>query len=288
MLLGEINSGFVESSLRPSRRSRTYLFEPFSFKPLSMVQHGQVLHYHTDHIGTPREITNAKTEVVWSSTFKTYGALALAHVNEVENPLRFQGQYFDSETGLHYNRHRYYDPNCGQFTTQDPIGLHGGMNAYQYAPNPMTWVDPWGLSCKELKFGRIPKQVTTSSGVSFHPNPKRTTTILGSYAKDMDDVINKQLEYPKTTDFGEKNGAFNVLNVPDEMYKNPDQFWNEVNQPFLDEAVARGDDIALATRPNADVLFKADNSLTGYGRELQHLSASGYKYDPKTGYMKRN
>jgi hypothetical protein len=164
----------------------------------------------------------------------------------------------------------------------------GGMNAYQYAPNPMTWVDPWGLRCKELKFGRVPKQVTTSSGVTFHPNPKRTTTILGSYAKDMGDIINKQLEYPKTTDFGEKKGAFNVLNVPDEMYKNPDQFWNEVNQPFLDEAIARGDDIALATRPTADVLFKADNSLTGYGRELQHLSAAGYKYDPQTGYMKRN
>nr|WP_306815205.1 RHS repeat-associated core domain-containing protein [Limnobacter parvus] len=132
-----------------ARGNRTYLFEPFSFKPLALVQHGEVFHYHTDHIGTPREITNARAEVVWSSTFKTYGALALAHVNEVENPLRFQGQYYDSETGLHYNRHRYYDPNCGQFTTQDPIGLLGGMNAYQYAPNPMTWVDPWGLSSKE-------------------------------------------------------------------------------------------------------------------------------------------
>ncbi|HEY0894330.1 MAG TPA: RHS repeat-associated core domain-containing protein, partial [Cellvibrio sp.] len=142
VLLSEINEGV-------SSTSRTYLFEPFSFKPLALVQHGQVFHYHTDHIGTPREITNARAEVVWSSTFKTYGALALAHVNEVENPLRFQGQYFDSETGLHYNRHRYYDPNCGQFTTQDPIGLLGGMNAYQYAPNPMTWVDPCGLSCKD-------------------------------------------------------------------------------------------------------------------------------------------
>ncbi|WP_291745801.1 MULTISPECIES: glycohydrolase toxin TNT-related protein [unclassified Limnobacter] len=142
VLLGEINEGV-------SSTSRTYLFEPFGFKPLALVQHGQVYHYHTDHIGTPREITNARAEVVWSGTFKTYGALALAHVNEVDNPLRFQGQYYDEETGLHYNRHRYFDPKCGQFTTQDPIGLLGGMNAYQYAPNPMTWVDPWGLLCKE-------------------------------------------------------------------------------------------------------------------------------------------
>mgnify|MGYP001491911323 FL=1 len=150
VLLSEINEGVSNTSSDGSTKpSRSYLFEPFSFKPLALVQHGHVYHYHTDHIGTPREITNARAEVVWSSTFKTYGALALAHVNEVDNPLRFQGQYYDEETGLNYNRHRYYDPNCGQFTTQDPIGLLGGMNAYQYAPNPMTWVDPWGLKGEE-------------------------------------------------------------------------------------------------------------------------------------------
>ena len=49
-------------------------------------------------------------------------------------PLRFQGQYCDAETGLHYNRHRYYDPQQGRFTTQDPISLAGGVNLYQYAP----------------------------------------------------------------------------------------------------------------------------------------------------------
>ena len=161
VLLGEVNSGIGQE---PNRPNRTYLFEPFSFKPLALVQNNEVFHYHTDHIGTPREITNAKMDVVWSSSFKTYGALAVAHVNEVDNPLRFQGQYYDSETGLHYNRHRYYDPNCGQFTTQDPIGLLGGMNAYQYAPNPMTWVDPWGLSCKELKV-----QVTTDVETPYGP-----------------------------------------------------------------------------------------------------------------------
>ncbi|WP_272692237.1 RHS repeat-associated core domain-containing protein, partial [Providencia sp. PROV064] len=64
-----------------------------------------------------------------------------------EQNLRFQGQYFDKETGLHYNTFRYYAPDLGRFTQQDPIGLAGGLNLYQYAPNPLTWVDPWGLSC---------------------------------------------------------------------------------------------------------------------------------------------
>ncbi|ECA8972391.1 RHS repeat-associated core domain-containing protein [Salmonella enterica subsp. enterica serovar Omuna] len=56
------------------------------------------------------------------------------------------GQYFDEETGLHYNLFRYYAPECGRFISQDPIGLRGGLNLYQYAPNPLSWVDPLGLT----------------------------------------------------------------------------------------------------------------------------------------------
>ncbi|MEQ4762044.1 RHS repeat-associated core domain-containing protein, partial [Klebsiella aerogenes] len=70
----------------------------------------------------------------------------------------FQGQYFDAETGLHYNRHRYYDPEIAGFISQDPIGLAGGLNVYQYAPNPLGWVDPWGLSCRKKYMGRTPSK----------------------------------------------------------------------------------------------------------------------------------
>lgn len=62
------------------------------------------------------------------------------------NSLRFQGQQEDEETGLHYNRHRYYDPGSGRFVSKDPIGLAGGINVYQYVPNPIVWIDPLGLS----------------------------------------------------------------------------------------------------------------------------------------------
>ena len=65
----------------------------------------------------------------------------------VYQPLRYQGQYFDAGTGLHYNRFRYYDPDAVRFISQDPIGLAGGINLYQYAPNPLVWVDPLGLKC---------------------------------------------------------------------------------------------------------------------------------------------
>ncbi len=62
-----------------------------------------------------------------------------------EQPLRLPGQYFDEETGLHYNLFRYYAPECGRFISQDPISIRGGINLYRYAPNPITWIDPLGL-----------------------------------------------------------------------------------------------------------------------------------------------
>ena len=69
-------------------------------------------------------------------------------VHKIEQPLRFQGQFFDEETGLHYNRFRYYDPSIGRYISPDPIGLHGGMNAYAYGVNPVSWTDPLGLCGK--------------------------------------------------------------------------------------------------------------------------------------------
>ncbi|PNA01249.1 type IV secretion protein Rhs, partial [Pseudomonas sp. FW305-BF6] len=64
----------------------------------------------------------------------------------LNQPLRFQGQYFDDESGLHYNRHRYYDPDVGRYLTPDPVKLAGGLNQYRYVPNPTGWVDPLGLT----------------------------------------------------------------------------------------------------------------------------------------------
>ncbi|MGL6159782.1 RHS repeat-associated core domain-containing protein [Microbulbifer sp.] len=131
-------------------KARTYYFEPGTFKPIALSENGEVYHYHLDHLGTPDALTNSEGEIAWSVSYKTYGNVAIEHCDRIEQPIRFQGQYFDEESGLHYNRFRYYDPDVGLFTTQDPIGLLGGVNNYQYAPNPVGWIDPFGLRCKEL------------------------------------------------------------------------------------------------------------------------------------------
>ncbi|MFC4161935.1 RHS repeat-associated core domain-containing protein [Chitinimonas lacunae] len=107
----------------------------------------QVFHVHCDHLGTPYDMTDPQGRLVWAADYKAWGEIArLAALEGIEQPFRFQGQYSDQETGFHYNRHRYFSPETGLFVTSDPIGLKGGYNFYQYAPNPNIWIDPIGLA----------------------------------------------------------------------------------------------------------------------------------------------
>ncbi|CAH0165153.1 Putative deoxyribonuclease RhsC [Pseudomonas sp. Bi123] len=134
---------------------RSYVYEPGSFRPLAMLdgkgpKKACPFYYQLDHLGTPQELTDFGGEIVWSAKYNAYGKLthlALGGGEQLDQPLRFQGQYFDAESGLHYNRHRYYDPEVGRYLTPDPIKLAGGLNQYQYTPNPTGWVDPLGLAC---------------------------------------------------------------------------------------------------------------------------------------------
>ncbi|WP_205980379.1 RHS repeat-associated core domain-containing protein, partial [Pseudomonas viridiflava] len=124
-----------------TNRYRTYIYEPGTFRPLAMLDgegplKAQRFYYQLDHLGTPQELTDYSGEIMWSAKYRAYGNLATLDIAAIDNPLRFQGQYFDAETGLHYNRHRYYNPGTGRFLTPDPIKLAGGLNNYQYVPNP--------------------------------------------------------------------------------------------------------------------------------------------------------
>jgi RHS repeat-associated protein len=113
---------------------------------------GRELHYiHTDHLGTPQALSNEAGVVVWRAVYDPFGAAVIDEdpdedrVGVVFN-LRFSGQYYDAESGLHYNYARYYDPGTGRYLTADPIGLQGGPNTYAYVlNNPLSYVDPFGL-----------------------------------------------------------------------------------------------------------------------------------------------
>jgi RHS repeat-associated protein len=99
----------------------------------------------TDQAGTPRELVTDSGQIAWSARLSVWGE------TEDESGIttcsvRFQGQRYDAESGLHYNFHRYYDPEIGQYLSPDPIGLLGGTRSYGYVHNPLSWVDPLGLA----------------------------------------------------------------------------------------------------------------------------------------------
>jgi RHS repeat-associated protein len=110
----------------------------------------KLYYYHNDHRGTPQVLTDSSGAVVWRATYDPFGQ-ATVTVNTITNNLRDAGQYFDSETGLHYNWFRYYDPKVGRYISSDPIGLKGGLNTYLYArANPLRYTDPLGLASLQL------------------------------------------------------------------------------------------------------------------------------------------
>ncbi|WP_199880829.1 HNH/endonuclease VII fold putative polymorphic toxin, partial [Pluralibacter gergoviae] len=115
---------------------------------------------HADLNSAPLEVTDADGHLRWSGQYDTFGRLkgqtiagaVLRKGATYDQPLRYAGQYEDNESGLHYNLFRYYDPDSGRFTVQDPIGLAGGTNLYAYVPNPLTWIDPLGLAGCSAQF----------------------------------------------------------------------------------------------------------------------------------------
>jgi len=134
-------------------QSILYLYEPGSYAPLARVDQvegeGQKLYYfHTDQIGTPLELTDSEGKIVWQATYRSWGTIETLSIKEVDQNLRYPGQYSDDETSLHYNTFRYYDPEVARFITQDPIGLLGGSNLYNYAPSSTGWLDPLGWCVK--------------------------------------------------------------------------------------------------------------------------------------------
>ncbi|MEE1920227.1 RHS repeat-associated core domain-containing protein, partial [Pseudomonas asiatica] len=156
-------------------QSILYLYEPGSYAPLARVDQAEgeeqkVYYFHTDQIGTPLELTDSDGKIVWQATYRSWGAIDGLLVKNVEQNIRFQGQYFDSESGLNYNVFRYYDPELGRFIGQDPIGLQGGDNLYRYSPNPIKWVDPLGLMplANPVSVGHhmVPHSLATSLGIT--------------------------------------------------------------------------------------------------------------------------
>ena len=124
----------------------TWIVEPGTFAPLAKIEGYARYGVVTDHLGTPAMLLTEAGQIAWKAQLDLYG-VPMEEVRETACPWRYPGQYEDPETGLYYNRFRYYDPEAGRYISQDPIGLLGGLNLYGYVPDPFAWIDPLGLNC---------------------------------------------------------------------------------------------------------------------------------------------
>jgi RHS repeat-associated protein len=139
----------------PVISQRTYCFEDERMAPMAHAEQvtdvaGNVAlrwaHYCNDAVGTPERLVSGAGEVLCELDRAAFGRMVRGQAAVSDTPIRFQGQYFDEETGLCWNWHRYYDPGTGRFLTQDPLFLSsGGSNFYAFGLNPVGWCDPFGL-----------------------------------------------------------------------------------------------------------------------------------------------
>ena len=145
---------------------RTWLFEEESFVPLALFQDGKAYSIVTDHLGTPVEAYNEKGEEVWYRRLDMNGKvieersmLYTSYKDYIKIPFLFQGQYYDEEIKLAYNRFRYYDPELGRYISEDPIRFDSGqINLFTYVKDTNVWMDIWGLTAEVYKL------VATKSG----------------------------------------------------------------------------------------------------------------------------
>jgi len=130
---------------------KRYAYLPDQYAPIQVQDASGIYDVHSDHLDTPKFLTNAAKQVVWKANYESFGKAAVnedvdGDANLVNFNFRFPGQYYDSESGLHYNLMRYYSPETGRYLTSDQIGQESDLNHYLYVyANPVGWIDPSGL-----------------------------------------------------------------------------------------------------------------------------------------------
>ncbi len=176
---GDVVAREVVTTADDVTRTVHWIHEPNSFIPLARLEAGQLAYVVCDHLGTPRELVSESGDVRWAAGMRTWGridrlwsgrmgsaagntASDVMLTAQLDVPIRFQGQWEDAETGLYYNRFRYYDPGSGGYLSPDPIGILGGLQSYGYVRSPVQFSDPFGLQ------ERFPTWMPTRQGYQRH------------------------------------------------------------------------------------------------------------------------
>lgn len=194
----------------------------------------------TDLVGTPTELIDETGGIAWRTRSTLWGTTAWSRDSSAYTPLRFPGQYYDPETGLHHNCFRHYDPETGRYTSPDPLGLAPAPNPLAYVDNPHSGCDPLGLMPKYTKEERAQKRID----------------------KIVDGVVDRanNAELKKRFDYhGDTRHAFSDERVI-EILKNPDAVYHSTGQAGT-FTFRQGDDIVVIDGPGNT----QGQAITAYG-----------------------
>ncbi|WP_373700934.1 RHS repeat domain-containing protein, partial [Neisseria dentiae] len=258
----------------------TYVYtDQDSYEPLAQVflngkdDKQYLAYFHTDQIGIPREMTDQFGNLLWYGEYTAWGRLKKDErvYKDVHQPFRLQNQYCDAETGLHYNFFRYYEPDTGRFVNQDPIGLMGGDNLYQFASNAQNWLDPWGL------WGFVPYAVAGLAAVG-----RAAVSLLSKAAKTGSKAVNKCLgkcwEPSKEA----------VKKIPKEWTKSPNKKgegfrWQDPNNKGNGVRIDKGNPNHTHPTQQVDHVIVRSNGKV-IGRDGNPISGS-IKDDPQNAHI---
>ncbi|WP_432188859.1 RHS repeat-associated core domain-containing protein [Streptomyces sp. Tue6028] len=180
----------------------------------------------TDLVGTPTELVDETGGVGWRSSATLWGLTTGEPDAVTSTPLRFPGQYFDPESGLHYNNLRHYDPTTAAYISPDPLGLDAGPNPRAYVPNPLRWIDYLGLICHSRVLGKnlaADGRPVLAGQAAAHIVPSTLNRVVGRtadsrailarYGVDIDEAANGiPLGHPRPHNFTHRNPFLLRLN----------------------------------------------------------------------------
>jgi RHS repeat-associated protein len=148
----------LAAEILPDERVRVYVYaDQRAIVPLLSIEYdsvdaplesGRCSFYVSDHLGCVERVLDIEGHTTWRARLEPYGVAHIEQGEDLYQPFRQPGHFYDAETGLHYNRFRYYDPALGRYLESDPIGISGGVNLYAYTRNPLKEVDLRGLNGK--------------------------------------------------------------------------------------------------------------------------------------------
>ena len=206
----------------------TWLFEEHSFAPAAKLTAQGAQSVVCDHLGTPLELYDQWGRKTWQAQLDAYGAVRQGKGKPQDCPFRYPGQYEDVETGLYYNRFRYYDPEAGQYISQDPIRLNGGTALYAYVRNPLAWLDPFGLEGDpEIHYRTMSKKhfdILNKTG-KVKATGETSTSRVRAYAEEYDGVTVEFKMKPGTTqaleNIGVSDGTADTIKEHPSLPKDP-------------------------------------------------------------------